>query len=161
MKKLTATLAIAALLVSLVPAAFAGAKEAEEPVRPAGERIFLEAKCNMCHTVVAAGIGEPRVTEEGEDVSLPPDLSVTGSSRVAEWLDLYLLKKEAIDGSKHKKKFKGSDEERSLLVKWLVSLKAPVADSTAAGTGPPGEVSNESSSVEVEGSAAAEPEADE
>jgi len=130
-KHLLLTLAVALLTLPLLPATAPG-EEAEEEQLPKGQTAFLKAKCNLCHTVVAAGIGEPREEpEEESDIVLPPDLSIVGSSREAEWLTLYLEKKETIDGNKHKKKFKGKDEQLAELVDWLVTLKAP-GDTLAA-----------------------------
>ena len=129
MKKLLLLSLVAALLIlSLLPASVLGEEEEKEEVAvPEGQTEFLKGKCNLCHTVVAVGIGEPREESEDEedDVVLPPDLSFVGSSREAEWITLYLQKKETIDGNKHKKRYKGKDEGLAVLVDWLVSLKAP------------------------------------
>ncbi len=124
-RHLLISLAVALLTLPLLPASAPG-EEAEQEQLPKGQTAFLKGKCNLCHTVVAAGIGEPREEpEEESDIVLPPDLSTVGSSREGEWLTLYLEKKETIDGNKHKKKFKGKDEQLVELVDWLVSLKAP------------------------------------
>ena len=124
-KHLLISLAVALLILPLLPASAPG-EEAEQEQLPEGQTQFLKAKCNHCHTVVAAGIGEPREEpEEESDIVLPPDLSTVGSSHEGEWMTLYLQKKETKDGNKHKKRFKGKDEQLAELVDWLVSLKAP------------------------------------
>jgi cbb3-type cytochrome oxidase cytochrome c subunit len=118
----------------------------QEKVQHPGMEIFLANKCSMCHTVVLAGIGVPeeeveaaateaeRVEpEKGDEDDGPPDLSDVGGRREAEWLRLYLSKKEAIDGRKHMKRFRGSDEETVALVEWLMTQKAP-ADTLAPET---------------------------
>lgn len=139
-------LAIGILLALLLPA-YAGEAEAadatakaEEKVEPAGKLIFLESKCAMCHTVLAADVGE--APEEGEEVDedAPPDLSLVGANRTAEWLHTFLVEKEEIDGEKHMLAFKGEDKEWAALSEWLLSLgkpdesakEAPAADDAEA-----------------------------
>jgi hypothetical protein len=90
--------------------------------QPAGMRVFLSYKCDMCHTVWAAGIGSapsPGPTTEDE-----MDLSKVGETRTRSWLSLYLLKKEAIEGAKHYKAFTGTEQEEDELVAWLVGLSS-------------------------------------
>ena len=125
-KHLLLSLAVALLILPLLPAYVVGEEEEQEQL-PEGQPAFLEKKCNLCHTVVAAGIGEPREeSEQGDsDVIFPPDLSTVGSVREAEWLTLYLAKKETIDERKHVKRFKGTDEDLAALVDWLLTFKAP------------------------------------
>ncbi len=154
MKKLLLLSLVAALLIlPLLPASVLGEEaEKEEVAVPEGQTAFLKSKCNLCHTVVAVGIGEPREEPEDEDddVALPPDLSFVGSSREAEWTTLYLQKKETIDGNKHKKRYKGKDEDLAVLVDWLVSLKAP-GDTLAVE--PDAEVPGDTLAVEPEAEA--------
>ena len=117
--------------------------EAKVEAVPAGQTVFVENKCQMCHTVYSAGIGEPPAEEEkkeaeedAEEDAGPPDLSLTGAGKTAEWMGLFLLKKETLNEKKHMKRFKGSDEELAPLVDWLMTLKpaekeAPDAQSEA------------------------------
>ena len=113
--------------------------EAKVEAVPAGQTVFVENKCQMCHTVYSAGIGEPPAEEEKKDAEEdagPPDLSLTGAGRTAEWMGLFLLKKATLNEKTHMKRFKGSDEELAPLVDWLMTLKpaekeAPDAESEA------------------------------
>ncbi|HYW68786.1 MAG TPA: c-type cytochrome [bacterium] len=126
MKKLLITaLALSVLCVALAAPAFADEAKKEEAKMPAGQKVFMDAKCQMCHTVYSAAIGEPPAedAEKKEDASGPPDLSMTGADKTAEWMSLFLQKKEALNDKKHMKRFKGSDEDLTALVDWLMTLK--------------------------------------
>lgn len=136
MKKLIIiVLAVSALCVLLSGMSFADEAKKEEAKKveatkvevPAGQKVFTDAKCQMCHTVYTAGVGEPPAEDakdEGEEEdSGPPDLSLTGAGKTAEWMSLFLQKKEALNDKKHMKKFTGSDEELTALVDWLLTLK--------------------------------------
>ena len=116
--------------------------EAKKPAMPAGQKVFTEAKCQMCHTVYSAGVGEPPAEdakaeeEEAAAEAGPPDLSMAGADRTAEWISLFLQKKEALNDKMHMKSFKGSDEDLAALVDWLLTLKpaeedAPKAEKTS------------------------------
>ena len=106
----------------------ASAKQEE----PEGQKLFLENKCNSCHTIKALNI-EKRKKGSGEEAKeesaatkakkQPPDLSGTGLDRKAEWIDGWLLRKELLDGKKHRKKFLGTEEESKKLAAWLETLK--------------------------------------
>ena len=88
---------------------------------PDGKKIFVENKCSSCHSIESVGI--KKKTKDNESTELkPPDLSSVGSERKADWITKYLQKK--LDGEKHPKKFKGSDEELTTLAKWLETLEA-------------------------------------
>lgn len=98
----------------------------------AGKKIFTDYECVSCHAVSAYGMSivesENQEEEEDdwgdeEDVIEPPDLSDVGNKREAVFLAKYLRKKVAVEGRKHKKRFKGSREELKEVVLWLVSLK--------------------------------------
>ena len=102
-----------AVAVSVTAAAVA------EESAPAGKQAFMELKCNLCHSVPAAGIESKTKSEKIKG----PDLLA------GEWdkeLLAKFIKKEAKapDGSEHKKEFKGSDEELQALVDWLLEQKA-------------------------------------
>jgi hypothetical protein len=119
--------------------------EAEKPAMPAGQKVFTEAKCQMCHTIYAVGVGEPPAEdakkEDEEEADGPPDLSVAGVGRTAEWISLFLQKKETLNDKKHMTSFKGSDEDLTVLVDWLLTLKpaeqeAPKTGKAAEGGAP-------------------------
>lgn len=106
-------------------AATAFAQTAAPPARD-GKTIFLENKCNTCHTLAALKIerkGEPE--EKSDDKLKPPDLSSVGLERKADWMARFLMKKETLDGEKHKKLFKGSEADLKMLTAWLETQKAP------------------------------------
>ena len=103
-------------------------EETKKAAIPTGQKVFTEAKCQMCHTVYSAGIGEPpaedaKKEEEEEAAAGPPDLSMAGAGRTAEWISLFLQKKEALNDKKHMKSFEGSDEDLAALAGWLLTLK--------------------------------------
>jgi mono/diheme cytochrome c family protein len=87
---------------------------------PDGKAIFLENKCNMCHTIDAVQIakisGKP--TPNG-----PPDLSTVGSRHNAEWITKYVKKEIDQNSKKHMKAYTGKPEDLQTLATWLESLK--------------------------------------
>ncbi len=114
---------IAALGMS-VALAFA----AEDESSP-GRTLFINGKCQQCHSVSALKIskvenGEPEESGAEEEKVSPPDLSGIGKSLTAEWISKWLKKEETNqEGRKHKKKFKGSDADLQVLSAWLAALK--------------------------------------
>lgn len=82
---------------------------------PEGQKVFVEKKCGSCHTVNSVDL-----TSKKKDAS---DLSNTGTDKTAKFLTKYLQKEEKIDGKEHKTAFKGTDEELTKLVSWLLTLK--------------------------------------
>ncbi len=132
------TVAVGVLCAMLALPALGEEAKKDDVKIPAGQQVFMDAKCNMCHTVYSAGIGEPP-TEDAEEAGQqegPPDLSTAGAERDAEWLSLFLQKKEMLHDKKHMKRFKGSDEDLAALVEWLLTLKPaeekPEAEATPA-----------------------------
>jgi mono/diheme cytochrome c family protein len=129
MKRLTIVALSLFVLCALIaaPAAAEEAKkeEAKKPAIPAGQKVFTEARCTMCHTVFSAGIGEMPKTEEEKEKALdrPPDLSMAGKGRTAGWLSLYLMKEETLNDKQHGMKFTGKEEDLGTLVEWLMTLK--------------------------------------
>jgi mono/diheme cytochrome c family protein len=83
-----------------------------------GKQIFMDQKCNLCHSIESQGIEKKMKKME------TPELSNIGTQiESAEWLKGFLLQQEMKDGKKHQKKFSGSDEELDTLVNWIMSLK--------------------------------------
>jgi cytochrome c5 len=80
-----------------------------------GKKIFVDNKCQMCHTVQSAGIESKK-----SDAS---DLSAVGKDKTAEFLTKYLKKEAKLNDKDHKSSFKGSDEDLKVLVDWLLTLK--------------------------------------
>jgi cytochrome c5 len=102
-------LVIIALAASLTIPAVTGAAD--------GKASFESAKCNMCHDVSTVGI---KATVKSEKMK-GPDL--VGLSVDAATLKPYLKGETEINGTKHKKKFTGSEEELQAIVDWLVEQK--------------------------------------
>tara|TARA_B100000315_G_C14327064_1_gene473528 strand:- start:77 stop:442 length:366 start_codon:yes stop_codon:yes gene_type:complete len=93
----------------------------------AASAIFKDHECQGCHSVQVAkidlDIGDLEPDEVDEDA---PDLSGVGIERDQDWVKLYLKKKVKIEGEKHEKKFRGTDEEFEALTSWLVTLKTEI-----------------------------------
>jgi len=83
---------------------------------PAGKKIFIDNKCNMCHTVKSAGIESKK--------SDATDLSNVGAEMKKDDMIKYLKKEMKLNDKDHKTAFKGSDEDLKKLVEWLSTLKA-------------------------------------
>lgn len=83
------------------------------------KEMFVASKCVKCHSIDSQGVvAQPKQGDEDE----VHDLSKVGSERTAEWIQKFLRKQEAIDGKKHKQKFRGSDADLETLATWLASL---------------------------------------
>lgn len=117
--------AFAALVLALV----AGAAVAQDkPAARDGKAIFVENKCNTCHTVQVAGVEKKKAAtadaaDEKKSDRKPPDLSGTGLERKPEWIAAYLMKTEAIKGEKHSRKFRGNAADLKVVSAWLSTLK--------------------------------------
>ncbi|MCX7737724.1 MAG: cytochrome c [Candidatus Kapabacteria bacterium] len=85
---------------------------------PDAKQIFIDKKCNSCHSIESMGIEKSNPKAKGTD------LSKVGDQLTADFIAKYLKKEEALEGKKHGVAFKGSDEEFNALVNWLASLKA-------------------------------------
>jgi mono/diheme cytochrome c family protein len=94
-----------------------------------GKALFLEAKCNTCHTVASAGITKKAAAvadpADAKTANKPPDLSSVGLERKAEWIEKFLNKTESIKGEKHPRKFRGTEPQLKILASWLTTMKAP------------------------------------
>lgn len=80
-----------------------------------GKKVFVDSKCNMCHTVTSAGIESKK--------SDAIDLSNVGNEQTIEFFTKYLKKEVKLNDKDHKSAFKGNDEDFKKLVEWLASLK--------------------------------------
>ncbi|MEP7010390.1 MAG: c-type cytochrome [Acidobacteriota bacterium] len=85
-----------------------------------GKAIFLAQKCNLCHSISAAGITQT------SDKMKAPDLTGKVKAADAPKLIKFLRKLEpgGEKGKKHTKEFKGTDEEIQAVLDWLVAQKA-------------------------------------
>jgi len=81
-----------------------------------GKKIFLAEQCNLCHSVESAGIE----AKTKSDKLRGPDLSGVTAKRKADELTKFLRQDATLDGNKHKKAFKGSDEELGAVLGWII-----------------------------------------
>ena len=115
---LTAILGLPLLLVALMlPLIAVPPAHAEDAP---GKAVFMAQKCNMCHNVPEAGITR---TTQSEKVA-GPDLAGDNAGKPASFFAQF-LKKEVPnqEGNKHKKEWKGTDDELKQVTEWLASLK--------------------------------------
>lgn len=103
------------LFISAIVVLFAFAFSFSQETGLDGKQIFLDNKCNACHTVTSM-----EITSKKTDAI---DLSDAGSGVDANLLKTYLLKESKINDKEHKMKFKGSEAELDGLVNWLFTLK--------------------------------------
>lgn len=103
------------IFISAIVALFAFAFSFSQSQDLDGKQIFLDAKCNNCHSVASM-----EITSKKSDAT---DLSNAASFGDAKFMKSYLLKVEKIDDQLHKVAFKGSEAELNALAEWLVSLK--------------------------------------
>ena len=106
-----------------------GVSHAAKPLD--GKPIFTKYKCNSCHSIEAAGVVKKAAPEEGATTSKmkPPDLSDVGLKKKADWIALFLQKKEKLEGELHPKKFRGTDSELKTLTAWLETMKTEKPES--------------------------------
>jgi mono/diheme cytochrome c family protein len=101
------TVLLAALAVS---ATIAGAAD--------GKAVFLDKKCNLCHSIDSQQIKKTSDKMKGPDLS-----NAGGMVESADWLKKFIKKEVQLDGEDHKREFKGTDEELDAVAQWLVTLK--------------------------------------
>jgi len=82
-----------------------------------GKTVFLAQKCNMCHSVSTAGITATTKSEKMKG----PDL--VNLKQDAKTLTAFLKKTGDINGKKHVKELKGTDDELKAVVTWLLAQK--------------------------------------
>jgi cytochrome c553 len=112
MKNIVLYLLFIISIVALFGFAFSMAQEKI----PSGQKIFLNNKCTVCHSVQKAGI-----TSNKKDAI---DLSKTGDNYKADFIIPYLNKEVKQNDKLHKTAFKGSGEDLTSLAAWLTSLKS-------------------------------------
>jgi mono/diheme cytochrome c family protein len=96
-----------------------------------GKTIFLDHRCNLCHSVDDLGIHAKLKGEGLPDKA--PDLSHASNLIPSEaWLEGWLHKKETKDGKTHPMKFVGNHKQMRTLADWLMSLKAGATTSNDA-----------------------------
>jgi len=127
MKRILTALALGVAIAAAMAPAMADSEtkpKAAAAKVPDGSPVFLENKCNQCHTIDSRKI--KKLSEDGPDMKAP-DLSGVGVVHKAEWLSAFMQKQEKLGGKLHLKKFKGTDAELKQLVNWLVTLDDPEA----------------------------------
>ena len=84
-----------------------------------GKAQFMTHKCNLCHGVPAVEIEAETKSDKmkGADLGGPVEIKF-------EKLAGYVRGKGDLNGKKHKKEFKGTDEELQAIIDWLGSLEA-------------------------------------
>lgn len=87
---------------------------------PDGRQVFLESRCQNCHAVSSAGLEAKARSERLRG----PDLVDVGQRHDRDWIGGYLRRKTKLNGKTHKLNFKGSDEELSALIDWLLEQKS-------------------------------------
>jgi hypothetical protein len=103
------------LFISTIVALFAFAFSFSQDQDLDGKQIFINNKCNNCHTVTTM-----EITSKKDDAT---DLSNASKVGDANLIKSYLLKEVKINDQEHKLKFKGSEAELNALVNWLLTLK--------------------------------------
>lgn len=83
-----------------------------------GKTIFVDAKCNACHSIESQGVEAKKKNDKTPDLS-----KLTAGHDVDFWMK-YLKKEESLNSKKHAMPFKGSDEDLKIMVEWLSSLGA-------------------------------------
>jgi CxxC motif-containing protein (DUF1111 family) len=103
------------LFISAIVALFAFAFSFSQDQDLNGKQIFVDSKCNNCHTVTSI-----EITSKKDDAV---DLSNAGSAGDGQLIKSYLLKEVKINDNDHKVKFNGSEAELNTLSEWLASLR--------------------------------------
>jgi cbb3-type cytochrome oxidase cytochrome c subunit len=107
------------LFISAIVALFAFAFSFSQEQILNGKQIFIDNKCNNCHTVTTM-----EITSKKDDAT---DLSNVGNLGDAKLLKSYLQKESKINDQEHKIKFKGSEMELNAMTEWLASLKTELS----------------------------------
>jgi len=103
------------LFISSIIALFAFAYSFSQDLNQDGKQVFLNSKCNNCHTVNSIELTSKK--------DYANDLSNAGSLGDAKLMKSYLLKESKINDKDHKLKFKGTEDELNALITWLLTLK--------------------------------------
>ncbi len=85
-----------------------------------GKALFLEKKCNQCHTVDSQSIAKTSEKMKGVDLS-----NASALIESKDWAKSFLKREVKKDDKNHQREFKGTDEELDAIVSWLMTLKTP------------------------------------
>jgi mono/diheme cytochrome c family protein len=103
------------MLTAALATMTAGASLAQE----AGQKAFMDAKCNRCHSISSHEI-EATVSSEK---MRGPDLAKVGTKHDAAWITQYVKREVKMDDKNHRMAWKGSDEDLKTIADWLATLK--------------------------------------
>ena len=103
------------LLAAIVSTSLASAVAAAD-----GKALFVEKKCNMCHSVDSQSIAKTSKTMKGPDLS-----NASALVESADWAKSFLKREVKKDDKNHQREFTGTDEELNAIVDWLMTLKTP------------------------------------
>lgn len=117
MEKPSCALVLAAMSIALAADTLPAAPESKAS---SGKALFIEKKCNVCHSASSASI--PATSEQWKKKDL--DLTKSARKNPGFTADLagYLARKTKREGRAHLVPFKGSEEQIEALVTWLGSL---------------------------------------
>lgn len=94
------------------------------PNEQTARQVFVNNKCDMCHSLSAVGITKKMATAKA------PDLSNT--QRSCDWMGAYIRKENTLNGKAHIVTFKGSDADLQTLARWLAAIQSSDAVSPVA-----------------------------
>lgn len=130
MSRIVSMLVAIAFLTPLVPPSVFAAD---------GKELFTKLKCNGCHNVSVDKI-EKTVSKKTGKPKKGPDLSGVGLEHDAAWVVKWLKKEEKKESLykkgkevKHKKKFKGTEDELKQIASYLESKKTKVEQAIEEG----------------------------
>ena len=98
-----------------------------------GAELFHTLKCQLCHSVPAAGIEAKAKSDKVKGA----DLGTAAAELTAEAMISYVRRETEIDDKQHKKEFKGTDEELAAIVDWLLELSRQAKEAAPAEDGSP------------------------
>lgn len=105
------------ILIAALFVGFSGITWSEDAPKIDAAKMFVDKKCNSCHSIDALKITKTNANSKAGDLSL------VGKVRTSDFLTKYLKKEADIDGKKHGVAFKGTDDEFKAMVDWLANLK--------------------------------------
>lgn len=83
-----------------------------------GKKLFLDSKCNGCHSVESQDIEALRKNSKAPDMSNAGEMIPS-----AEWAKKFVMREEEKDGKKHMRPWKGSEKDLGQIIDWLMTLK--------------------------------------
>jgi mono/diheme cytochrome c family protein len=83
-----------------------------------GKTLFVEKKCNLCHSIDSQGIAKKSARMKGAELS-----DAGNRLESVDWLKRFLVREVDKDGKNHQKKWSGTDEELEAIATWVMSLK--------------------------------------